>query len=67
MYFGSQDRQRVDEFAWICSATFDKKEHDNYSNALVKHGINNLFTGIRGEFVSCFAIPNEQNYELIIK
>eukprot|EP01084_Bolivina_argentea_P157571 274570_1 len=44
MYGGCEERRMVDEYGWSTEAEFDETEHENYLNAVVKRGVNNLFT-----------------------
>eukprot|EP01083_Nonionella_stella_P101308 287040_1 len=66
MYFGGKDTNKLDESGYVTTAEFDEKEHENYLKANVKHAVNNMFTAVRGELVTCFVIPNRQRYKLKI-
>eukprot|EP01083_Nonionella_stella_P131394 399185_1 len=66
MYMGGHDRDKLDKYRMRLTATFDRKEHGNYLKIKEVDIVNNLFTGIRGEYVTGFVIPNKQNYTITI-
>eukprot|EP01084_Bolivina_argentea_P021595 40121_1 len=64
MYSGGDDAEKLAKFGFRCQAEFDQREHENYLKGNVKRIVNNLFSDVRGELVTCFIIPNEQNYKI---